>query len=147
MTDSKSSATQMQRRSRKGCNECRRRHWKCNEAKPSCAYCQSVGRPCVYSRQLSWGGRSFKKSRFGKCLDLGATTINITSPNGTCHGSPGLLAGCPRSQVQILCPGSRDLFMAVLHSRRPMNPPLKRSSLRSLQRQSKAHHNIVSFRS
>ncbi len=69
---------QHQRRSRTGCDECRRRHWKCNEAKPTCAYCQSVGRSCVYSRQISWGGRPFKKSRFGKCLDLGARAVSTT---------------------------------------------------------------------
>lgn len=56
------------RRSRGGCRECRRRHRRCDEAKPACAYCSGVGITCDYSKELSWGGRPFKKSRFGQCL-------------------------------------------------------------------------------
>lgn len=68
---------QRSRRSRTGCNECRRRHWKCDEAKPSCSFCQTAARACVYSRQISWGGRQFRKSRFGSCLKSGATVLSV----------------------------------------------------------------------
>ncbi|EXJ86318.1 hypothetical protein A1O3_03269 [Capronia epimyces CBS 606.96] len=106
MADSSSCAPPRQRRSRTGCEECRRRHWKCNEAKPACAYCQSVGRPCVYSRQLSWGGRPFKKSRFGKCLDSGARAVTSTGSDDTAATSkdfvytysPEAVSSRPRSE-------------------------------------------------
>ncbi|RFU74912.1 hypothetical protein TARUN_7330 [Trichoderma arundinaceum] len=61
----------LRRRSRNGCRECRRRHRRCDEVKPFCGYCFGVGIDCVYSRELSWGGRPFRKSRFGQCLKAG----------------------------------------------------------------------------
>ncbi|KAI5301851.1 hypothetical protein KEM56_001287 [Ascosphaera pollenicola] len=57
------------RRSRNGCIECRTRHRKCDETKPTCVQCRSANRVCSYEFRLSWGGRSFTKSRFGKCLN------------------------------------------------------------------------------
>lgn len=75
------------KRSRSGCDECRRRHWKCDEAKPTCAFCQSASRVCVYARQLSWGGRPFKRSRFGKCLDSEAQLVSIAVSRSKCHVS------------------------------------------------------------
>lgn len=62
----------MQRKSRTrsftGCDQCKRRHVKCDEAKPSCTRCISAGGQCSYSYKLSWGGRGFDKSCFGVCL-------------------------------------------------------------------------------
>jgi hypothetical protein len=90
------------RRSRTGCNECRRRHRKCNEIKPTCAYCDSVGVQCVYGRKFSWGGRPFKKSRFGKCLDAGATTVSIHTSGGKCSGRLGRQScSCGSSHDQV----------------------------------------------
>ncbi|KAF2496096.1 hypothetical protein BU16DRAFT_526621 [Lophium mytilinum] len=83
MPETRSQATHETRRSRKGCQACRKRHRKCDEAKPACAYCADVRQPCVYTQQLYWGGRSFSKSRFGKCLATGATAINASSSGNT----------------------------------------------------------------
>jgi hypothetical protein len=69
-------------RSRQGCAECRRRHRRCDEVKPVCGYCKSVGRDCNYTRQLAWGGRPFKKSRFGKCLEAGVQLIDAGAGSG-----------------------------------------------------------------
>ncbi|ETN39045.1 uncharacterized protein HMPREF1541_05267 [Cyphellophora europaea CBS 101466] len=69
-------------RSRNGCRECRRRHRRCDEGKPSCKYCRSVSIACEYARELSWGGRPFKKSRFGLCLNKHSAGIyKAHSPN------------------------------------------------------------------
>ncbi|KPM45327.1 hypothetical protein AK830_g1186 [Neonectria ditissima] len=76
MSDPRAAEPPRLRRSRNGCRECRRRHTRCDEAKPVCSYCGEVGIPCEYSRELSWGGRPFKKSRFGECLgQLGVVEV------------------------------------------------------------------------
>ncbi|KAI8676162.1 Zn(2)-C6 fungal-type domain-containing protein [Fusarium sp. Ph1] len=58
-------------RSRGGCERCRRRRQKCDQKKPSCERCvqAGIGGSCRYELKLSWGGRSFRKSPFGKYLD------------------------------------------------------------------------------
>lgn len=75
------------KRSRNGCAECRRRHRRCDEAKPSCTHCQGTRRVCVYVRQLSWGGRQFKKSRFGKCLAQDENIIKIDADHASTRAS------------------------------------------------------------
>lgn len=67
---SSSSQRMSGQRSRRGCEECRRRRRKCNEQKPTCGHCATSNRTCKYSLQLVWGGRKFEKSRFGQCLQL-----------------------------------------------------------------------------
>ncbi|KAM3443357.1 hypothetical protein MY4824_000660 [Beauveria thailandica] len=37
------------RKSRNGCRECKRRHIQCDESKPNCSYCTTVGCGCVYA--------------------------------------------------------------------------------------------------
>ncbi|KAK2781085.1 hypothetical protein FQN52_001807 [Onygenales sp. PD_12] len=73
------------RRSRSGCTECRSRHRKCDEARPSCSSCRRSGKECTYEVRLSWGGRPFHKSRFGDCLrrDPGLVQVPVTSPSVT----------------------------------------------------------------
>lgn len=44
-------------------------HRKCDEKKPSCAACVRGKKTCSYGLKLSWGGRPFGKSRFGKCIN------------------------------------------------------------------------------
>ncbi|KAM0426083.1 hypothetical protein ACHAPT_008714 [Fusarium lateritium] len=58
-------------RSRGGCERCRRRRQKCDQKKPSCEKCVQAGAggSCRYELKLSWGGRSFRKSPFGKYLN------------------------------------------------------------------------------
>ncbi|KAF2768931.1 hypothetical protein EJ03DRAFT_327894 [Teratosphaeria nubilosa] len=81
--------SRLMKRSRQGCLECRRRHRKCDEVKPRCGYCSSADRDCVYTRQLAWGGRSFKKSRFGKCLEAGVKLIrNEDAPDSDPKQAP-----------------------------------------------------------
>ncbi|KAL1952669.1 hypothetical protein VTO42DRAFT_4551 [Malbranchea cinnamomea] len=66
------------RRSRSGCAECRARHRKCDERKPSCSNCLKNGKQCDYTVRLSWGGRPFSKSRFGQCLrDPGLVRVPV----------------------------------------------------------------------
>ncbi|UNI21329.1 hypothetical protein JDV02_007328 [Purpureocillium takamizusanense] len=43
------------KRSRQGCEECRRRRRKCDEEKPNCGPCNAFGRPCNYTLRLIWG--------------------------------------------------------------------------------------------
>ena len=49
--------SQKLKRSRNGCNECRRLHRRCDEAKPECQSCLNSGKQCSYQKSLSWGGR------------------------------------------------------------------------------------------
>ncbi|KAH6874417.1 fungal-specific transcription factor domain-containing protein [Thelonectria olida] len=65
-------------RSRQGCRECRRLHRKCDERRPHCDNCLSVGKTCSYKKNLSWGGRPFGKSSFGKTLGAGVVLVNST---------------------------------------------------------------------
>ncbi|EGE86801.2 C6 finger domain-containing protein [Blastomyces dermatitidis ATCC 18188] len=69
------------RRSRSGCTECRRRHRKCDETRPSCSSCRITGRECSYEVRLLWGGRPFRKSRFGDCLsqDPNLTRVPVST--------------------------------------------------------------------
>lgn len=57
-------------RCRGGCNRCRRRRQKCDQQRPSCGRCTQAGvdGSCRYEVKLSWGGRAFGKSSFGKYL-------------------------------------------------------------------------------
>ncbi|KAI5966978.1 uncharacterized protein KGF55_000387 [Candida pseudojiufengensis] len=50
-------------RSRFGCNVCKKLKKKCDEGKPSCAYCLKRGCPCDYTKTLIWGGRPFKSKK------------------------------------------------------------------------------------
>ncbi|KAF4495344.1 cytochrome P450 4ac1 [Fusarium agapanthi] len=69
-------------RSRGGCVRCRRRRQKCDEGKPSCDRCIEAGSICKYEVTLRWGGRSFTKSTFGKCLDDIERTEDTSTGNG-----------------------------------------------------------------
>ncbi|PGH00859.1 hypothetical protein AJ80_09111 [Polytolypa hystricis UAMH7299] len=79
------------RRSRSGCTECRARHRKCDESKPTCTSCKRAGKPCSYTLRLSWGGRPFYKSRFGDCLrlDPGLGTVKVGEEEGDGEGGMG----------------------------------------------------------
>ncbi|EXV01502.1 Zn(2)-Cys(6) zinc finger domain protein [Metarhizium robertsii] len=51
------------KRSRQGCEECRRRRRKCNEQKPRCGQCSAFNRTCKYSLRLVWGNaRKYNKA-------------------------------------------------------------------------------------
>ncbi|KAK5173852.1 uncharacterized protein LTR77_002533 [Saxophila tyrrhenica] len=63
------------KRSRNGCNECRRLHRRCDEGKPECQNCKDAGKSCSYNRTLSWGGRPFNKSPFRAALEGGVGEI------------------------------------------------------------------------
>lgn len=62
-------------RSRSGCVECRRLHRKCDEMRPYCDNCANAGKMCSYKKTLSWGGRPFGKSSFGKVMATGVVTV------------------------------------------------------------------------
>ncbi|KAH8649388.1 fungal-specific transcription factor domain-containing protein [Xylariales sp. PMI_506] len=71
------------KRSRQGCEECRRRRRKCDEQKPSCGQCSASDRDCKYTLKLVWGGRKFARSRFGQCLQhTGESPAKIDSESG-----------------------------------------------------------------
>lgn len=55
-------------RSRSGCLECRQHHRKCDERRPTCTLCEKYSRNCEYGLRITWGGRPFRKSTFGKCM-------------------------------------------------------------------------------
>ncbi|KAH8694585.1 fungal-specific transcription factor domain-containing protein [Ilyonectria robusta] len=71
------------KRSRQGCEECRKRRRKCDESKPTCGQCFAFKRSCHYTLKLVWGGRKFKKSCFGVCLNSsGDSAERIDGDNG-----------------------------------------------------------------
>ncbi|KAF5717057.1 cytochrome P450 monooxygenase 4ac1 [Fusarium globosum] len=55
--------------------------------RPSCDRCVEAGSICKYEVTLSWGGRSFAKSTFGKCLHDIKRTDNTTTGNGFVYSS------------------------------------------------------------
>lgn len=79
------------KRSRNGCNECRRLHRRCDEGKPACLNCREAGKVCSYEKPLSWGGRPFRKSTFGHALGSGVVEISNVESNEmsskSCKGS------------------------------------------------------------
>ena len=67
------------KRSRNGCKECRRLHRRCDEGKPECQNCVDAGKPCLFQRQLSWGGRPFKRGPFQSVLESGVGQISTSN--------------------------------------------------------------------
>ncbi|KAM6528128.1 hypothetical protein FALCPG4_009145 [Fusarium falciforme] len=47
-------------RSRRGCEECRRRRRKCDELKPTCGHCNAANRSCRYELRLVWSDRKIQ---------------------------------------------------------------------------------------
>lgn len=98
--------TEKRHRSRKGCHNCRRLHRKCDETKPSCSACRAAGKQCVYGLRISWGGRPFKKSPFGRCLDQSVAVFAFPSEETAASAAslaPGLSPTC-RADVDISRP-------------------------------------------
>ncbi|OJD25406.1 hypothetical protein ACJ73_03218 [Blastomyces percursus] len=87
------------RRSRSGCTECRRRHRKCDETRPNCSSCRITGRECSYKVRLSWGGRPFRKSRFGDCLRQDPSLTKVPVSNSSDLNGRAFVygSGCERS--------------------------------------------------
>ncbi|CAM1503632.1 Fc.00g012230.m01.CDS01 [Cosmosporella sp. VM-42] len=83
------------RRSRTGCHNCRRLHRKCDETKPSCSGCLASQKQCVYGMRISWGGRPFKKSAFGQCLNQTATVVSIPAESYAGASLSGISPACP----------------------------------------------------
>ena len=79
MADSKEVAAPKTKRSRNGCNECRRLHRRCDEGKPECQNCLDAGKPCTYQKQLSWGGRPLKRGPWKSALGSGVGQISTSS--------------------------------------------------------------------
>lgn len=93
--DSQEPGTSKLKRSRNGCNECRRLHRRCDEEKPACLNCREAGKACSYQRPLSWGGRPFRKSTFGYALESGVVEIPIVdSEDDARKTSETLLVSC-----------------------------------------------------
>lgn len=51
------------KRSRNGCQLCKKMKIKCSETKPRCQYCVKRNVECDYSLKLVWGGRPYKSRR------------------------------------------------------------------------------------
>lgn len=60
------------RRSRNGCQACKKAKIKCDEAQPICSNCAKAHRECDYSVKLIWGGRPYKKPRVEKLNKIAA---------------------------------------------------------------------------
>ncbi|PSR82145.1 fungal-specific transcription factor domain-domain-containing protein [Coniella lustricola] len=68
------------KRSRRGCEECRRRRRKCDEQQPFCMACTSRGCNCIYTLKLVWGGLELDKSRN---TDEGGFVFSTTPSDGS----------------------------------------------------------------
>ncbi|KAG9966691.1 hypothetical protein KCU61_g68, partial [Aureobasidium melanogenum] len=51
-------------RSATGCHECRARHVKCDESKPTCTRCSKRQSSCTYGKKLEWRNNTTARSRF-----------------------------------------------------------------------------------
>ncbi|KAF2182946.1 hypothetical protein K469DRAFT_787057 [Zopfia rhizophila CBS 207.26] len=109
------------KKSRLGCQECKRRHVKCDEARPTCANCLAAPRTCVYQPSPSRTVRSpsVPSTRLPLPVVANSTTFATTAPSPTSVrptpqvstpstfaasvASPSLTA-TPPAQYRALCP-------------------------------------------
>ncbi|KAH7328759.1 fungal-specific transcription factor domain-containing protein [Stachybotrys elegans] len=115
-------------RSRQGCDECRRRRRKCDEAKPACGQCTNFNRSCAYSIKLVWGGRKFKKSCFAQCLhgQGGSARETNNGGEGFVYGTDtSTPADAPTSALVVGIPQSARprAYSPEPHSLVPLNLP------------------------
>lgn len=119
------------KRSRNGCNECRRLHRRCDERKAGCQNCKDVGKSCSYNRTLSWGGRPFSKSPFRVALEGGVGEGEIAT--GDSSGDSGELI-IPSSGL-VVCsnarPGKSFVYGQVSNPDSPHRPLLTRDIKRT----------------
>ncbi|KKZ63838.1 hypothetical protein EMCG_01858 [[Emmonsia] crescens] len=94
--------TSRKRRSRSGCTECRSRHRKCDESRPSCSTCRRTSKICSYEVRLSWGGRPFHKSRFGDCLRQDPSLIQVPVSSSSDFGGRAFVYGSGSEQLSQL---------------------------------------------
>lgn len=70
-------------KSRKGCSECKKRHVKCDEQRPICLQCSTLGRSCSYAFLNPIGPRSTASS-----LSLSPSPTPLTPPIATPEEPP-----------------------------------------------------------
>lgn len=63
----------------------------------------NAGRPCTYSQNITWGGRPFKKSRFGKCLNAGARRLESSSGSHR-SGNVDFVYGVQAQTLEVVTP-------------------------------------------
>ncbi|KAM5373723.1 hypothetical protein ACJZ2D_006894 [Fusarium nematophilum] len=80
-------------RSRLGCLTCRRRHRKCDEAKPACKVCQKSDRECEYGSDIKWAAVAHPRSF------AAAHKKNKKKKRGAPEPSKSLAANTERNRV------------------------------------------------
>lgn len=63
MVQQKNSKVGVKKRSRLGCNACKKLKTKCDELKPSCSRCQRRGIPCVYSFEMVFQNQALVETK------------------------------------------------------------------------------------
>ncbi|KAI0891896.1 hypothetical protein F4806DRAFT_481632 [Annulohypoxylon nitens] len=79
----------MHRKSRTGCAECKRRHIKCDEMKPTCSHCSVSGRSCNYIRSAPSPAAA---STPAPALVPSAPPVSL-KPDGVSQQVPEVLSG------------------------------------------------------
>ncbi|KAF2626508.1 hypothetical protein BU25DRAFT_343901 [Macroventuria anomochaeta] len=96
------------RKSRGGCAECKRRHIKCGEEKPSCLHCIRYNIPCIYRQALTAASDVVSAEDSSPQSDPSWQSIGL---DDYIDGSPGVISATTGA--------SKDLFkmkdMALLH--------------------------------
>ncbi|ETS86362.1 hypothetical protein PFICI_00190 [Pestalotiopsis fici W106-1] len=99
-------------KSRKGCSECKKRHVKCDEQRPICLQCSTLGQPCSYAYLDPYGGGS---------SSLNAGTLSQSpSPLAATESPPQSLPGVgPQIESSIPAQAPKQVFelshLALLH--------------------------------
>ncbi|KAI0537385.1 hypothetical protein GGR58DRAFT_348300 [Xylaria digitata] len=95
---SKSKTRRTHYKSRKGCQQCKQRHMKCDEQQPSCLQCSMTGRSCVYVYARSNNVQALRSSQVPKCTPSpasGASPADQPPKSRSCSCSCSCLVAQP----------------------------------------------------
>lgn len=71
-------------KSRRGCSECKRRHVKCDEQRPICLQCSTLGQQCSYAYLDPYGGGGGTSSLSAGSLSLSPSSHAATTEQQSC---------------------------------------------------------------
>ncbi|KAJ0305908.1 uncharacterized protein N0V96_001372 [Colletotrichum fioriniae] len=115
------------RKSRNGCKECKRRHVKCDETRPTCVNCATAERHCSYLDSLPASARSSAVSSGLAAKRAAAAAALVASPAGS-SGSNGNSASAAATAAAFATSPSittvvNDFVMRTEDDRGVASPP------------------------
>ncbi|KAI1372154.1 hypothetical protein F4677DRAFT_270910 [Hypoxylon crocopeplum] len=106
------------RKSRNGCKECKRRHMKCDENRPTCANCNAAQRRCsyldLYSSRSEIPGRAIDSHSERATLLSSPAPCAATTPSATTPSSITYPQQLPADSAEFATDGADDLPSSLL---------------------------------